>query len=39
MVQDTFISSFYDTNLQPKVFPIDQVDPKVLDNATRFFQW
>lgn len=39
MVQDTFISSFYDTDLQPKVFPIDQVDPKVLDNATRFFQW
>ena len=39
MVQDTFISSFYDTDLQPKVFPIDQVDPKILDDATRFFQW
>jgi len=39
MVQDTFISSFYDTDLQPKVFPIDQVDPEILDDATRFFQW
>lgn len=39
MVQDTFISSFYDMELHPKVFPIDQVDSNVIDNATRFFQW
>lgn len=39
MVHDTFISSFYDTDLHPKVIPVDQVSPEVLDNATRFFQW
>lgn len=38
-VQDTFISSFYDSDLHPKVFPIDQVDASIIDNATRFFQW
>lgn len=38
-IQDTFISSFYDTDLHPKVFPIDQVDPSIIDDATRFFQW
>ena len=38
-IQDVFISSFYDSDLHPKVFPIDKVDASVIDNATKFFQW
>ena len=38
-IQDVFISSFYDSDLHPKVFPIDKVDAEVIDNATKFFQW
>ena len=38
-IQDVFISSFYDSDLHPKIFPIDRVDAEVIDNATKFFQW
>lgn len=38
-IHDTFMASLYDNDLRPKVFPMEEVDTKVLENAERFFQW
>ena len=38
-IHDTFMASLYDNDLRPKVFPMEEVDPKVVDDAQLFFQW
>lgn len=38
-IHDTFMASLYDNDLKPKIYPIDKVDPEVVDNAEKFFQW
>lgn len=38
-IHETFMDSLYDNDLRPKVFPMEDVDPKVVDDAERFFQW
>lgn len=37
-IHDTFMASLYDNDLRPKVFPMEEVDPKVVDDAQLFFQ-
>lgn len=38
-IHDTFMASLYDNDLRPKVFPMEEVDPQVVDNTQLFFQW
>lgn len=38
-IHDTFMASLYDNDLRPKVFPMEEVDPQVVDDAQLFFQW
>ena len=38
-IHDTFMASLYDNDLRPKVFPMEEVDPKIVDDAQLFFQW
>lgn len=38
-VHDTFMTSLYDNDLRPKVFPMEETDPKVVDDAEMFMQW
>ena len=38
-IHDTFMASLYDNDLRPKVFPMEEVDPKIVDNTQLFFQW
>lgn len=37
-IHDTFMASLYDNDLRPKVFPMEEVDPRVVDDAQLFFQ-
>lgn len=38
-IHDTFMASLYDNDLRPKVFPMEEVDTSVVDDAQLFFQW
>lgn len=38
-IHDTFMASLYDNDLRPKVFPMEEVDPKIVDDTQLFFQW
>ena len=38
-IHDTFMASLYDNDLRPKVFPMEEVDPQIIDDAQLFFQW
>ena len=38
-VHDTFMASLYDNDLRPKIFPVEDIDADIVDNAERFFQW
>lgn len=38
-IHDTFMASLYDNDLRPKVFPMEEVDANVVDDAQLFFQW
>lgn len=38
-VHDTFMTSLYDNDLRPKVFPMEETDPNVVDDAEMFMQW
>ena len=38
-IHDTFMASLYDNDLRPKVFPMEEVDPQIVDDAELFFQW
>ena len=38
-IHDTFMASLYDNDLRPRVYPMEEVDPQVVDNAQLFFQW
>jgi hypothetical protein len=38
-IHDTFMASLYDNDLRPKVFPMEEVDPQIVDDAQLFFQW
>ena len=37
-IHDTFMASLYDNDLRPKVFPMEEVDPQIVDDAQLFFQ-
>lgn len=37
-IHDTFMASLYDNDLRPKIFPMEEVDAKVVDDAQLFFQ-
>ncbi|MBO7694557.1 MAG: hypothetical protein J6T10_18225 [Methanobrevibacter sp.] len=38
-IHDTFIAGLYDNDLRPKIFPMEEVDPKVVDDTQLFFSW
>lgn len=38
-IHDTFMASLYDNDLRPKVFPMEEVDASIVDDAQMFFQW
>lgn len=38
-IHDTFMASLYDNDLRPKVFPMEEVDPQIVDDTQLFFQW
>ena len=35
-VHDTFMTSLYDNDLRPKVFPMEETDPKIVDESEMF---
>jgi hypothetical protein len=37
-IHDTFMASLYDNDLRPKVFPMEEVDPQIVDDTQLFFQ-
>ena len=37
-IHDTFMASLYDNDLRPKVFPMEEVEPQIVDDAQLFFQ-
>ena len=38
-IHDTFMASLYDNDLRPKVYPMEEVEPQIVDDAQLFFQW
>ena len=38
-IHDTFMASLYDNDLRPKVFPMEEVNPQIVDDTQLFFQW
>lgn len=38
-VHDTFMTSLYDNDLRPKVFPMEEMSPDDVDKAEMFMQW
>ena len=38
-VHDTFMTSLYDNDLRPKVFPMEEMDPNIVDESEMFMQW
>lgn len=38
-IHDTFMTSLYDNDLRPKVFPLEDTDPKDAEMAQKFFSW
>lgn len=37
-IHDTFMASLHDNDLRPKVFPMEEVDASIVDDAQLFFQ-
>lgn len=38
-IHDTFMAALYDNDLRPKVFPMEEVEAQIVDDAQMFFQW
>ena len=38
-IHDTFIAGLYDNDLRPKIFPMEEMDPKIVDDTQLFFSW
>lgn len=38
-IHDTFLASLFDNDLKPKIYPLEDAEPEVAEQAERFFNW